>query len=93
MENRIKDMNCQEIKKDPISLIKYKVNDFIKLDIMNMAPIYEEIFKDKINKLAVILSIIERLKDHKSNMPLRPIVLKGSEPNYFLEKVYVPFLK
>lgn len=47
----------------------------------------------KVLKLAVISRIIGRLKDHKSNMLLRPIISKCSGPNNFLEKAYVPFLK
>lgn len=48
--------------------------------------------KLKLQKLAVIPKITERLKYYKNNMPLRPIVSKCYGPAYFLEKkTYVPF--
>lgn len=49
--------------------------------------------KIKFNQFAAPPVIFGRLKDHKKNLKLRPIVPKCTGPTYCLEKVFVPLLK
>lgn len=47
----------------------------------------------KTNKLALIPNIEGRLKDHKENIPVRPIVLKCPCTTFCIEKAFVILLK
>lgn len=89
MVNCIKDMQCKEVKRNPLSSLNKKVSDLVGKgswpDKMKLIV--------KTNSTAVIPAITGRLKDHKEEMPLRPIVLKCSGPTYFIEKAFVQILK
>lgn len=87
MNNYIRDMECEEIKKDRIDSVNDKVNDIIKRGTRSLSM--KKILKT--HKLDVISWIIRRLKDHKSNITLLSIVSKCSGPIYFLEKAIFPF--
>lgn len=60
MENCIKGMESEEIKKDPTNLLNYKVNDIIK---NRTWPLYLQKILKIHHKLTVIPWINDRLKD------------------------------
>lgn len=82
MENCIKDLNCITLKRDPNSSINKKAQDLIKY---GMWP-YN--FKKTLEGIPTPVAprFYGRLKDHKTDVPIRPIVSKSTPPTYFLEK-------
>lgn len=87
IKNVLQDLRAIEIRKNPINSIITKTNKIIKnknlikpfdADI----PLYPDIPK-----------LFCKIKTHKMDLPLRPIVSKCNAPTYLLEKKLANFLK